>query len=78
MMNFMFLEYWVSKYEELGNTPRAHIGSNEKVIVRSSKSEDHLRICYQQIFERDLSKEITEVLAACNFLVIEGHLCLEK
>ena len=77
MMALTLLGDQVNKYEDHDKTSLMWIDSNQKGISCISNNKNQLRIHYQQLFGKELSKDSIESIMSCYFQAIEGHLDLE-
>ena len=71
MTTLILLGDWVNKSEEPDKASLMWLGTNQKGFSHDSNNKNQLRIHFQKIFGKELSKETIESLITCKFSSIE-------
>ena len=78
MVSFLLTGDWIVRHSD--NPDKLSfmfLGPNQSGKLYTSKNKDQLRVHFQQLFSKELSKENIEALISCSFLAIEGFHDLE-
>ena len=78
MMAFILLGDWVNESEEPDKVSLMRLGSNQTGVNHNTKNKDQLRMHFQQMLGKELSKENIETLITCKFSSIDSYPDLEQ